>query len=115
MLPAAPDACPALYTITRTSPRGLTSGPAWVVPGTDVPVTPGVVVAVGRSDADVPPPDGPLSITCSNTMPRTTARPISPAPRMAELTLPPSRTPPPPPPPTPPPTDIAVTATAATA
>src|SRR5215211_8108727 len=106
MLPAAPDAAPALNTRTRTSARGLTFAPLAVVAGWDDPgaaadVGAGVVVGVGVVAEFVPAgveplPAGPLSITWRSTMPRTTARPTSPAPRTAELTPGPPRPPIPP-------------------
>src|SRR5215211_6495739 len=59
MLPAAPDAAPALNTRTRTSARGLTFAPLAVVAGWDDPgaaadVGAGVVVGVGDVAEFVP-------------------------------------------------------------
>src|SRR5829696_3294228 len=94
MLPAEPDAAPALKTTTRTSARGLTLPPPAVVAGCDdsgAAADVGVVGA-GLVPAGVAPfPAGLLSITWRSTMPRTTARPTSPAPRTAELTPDPPR------------------------
>src|SRR5690349_4052202 len=102
MLPAAPDAAPALKTRTRTSPRGLAVPALAVVAGWDdagaaADVGVGVVVAWLLWAAVAPFPVGPLSITCRSTIPSTTARPTSPAPRPAELTPDPPRPPMPPP------------------
>ena len=118
MLPAAPDAAPALKTRTRTSARGLALPALAVVAGWDdagaaadvgVGTVVGVVAWLVRAEV-APFPAGPLSITCRSTMPSTTARPTSPAPRTAELT------PDPPRPLMPPPAGEAiVTGTAATA
>src|SRR6266511_2920696 len=98
MLAAAPDAAPALNTTTRTSPRAFAPPPLAVVVGVDVAVPPpdcgvvaGVVLLVLPDDDPLVSPDGPLSITCRSTMPRMTARPTSPAPRIAEFTAGPSR------------------------
>src|SRR6266511_268575 len=99
MLAAAPDAAPALNTTTRTSPRAFAPPPLAVVVGVDVAAPPpdcgvvaGVVLLVLPDDDDpLVSPDGPLSITCRSTMPRMTARPTSPAPRIAEFTAGPSR------------------------
>src|SRR6266508_726097 len=79
MLAAAPAAAPALNTRTRTSPRAFAPPPLAVVEGVDVAAPPpdcgvvaGVVLLVLPDDPLLPlvSPDGPLSITCSRTMPR---------------------------------------------
>src|SRR5947207_2267882 len=101
MLPAAPDAAPALNTRTRTSARGLAFPLLAVVAGCDdagaaadvgVGAVVGVVGWLVRAGV-APFPAGPLSITCRSTMPSTTASPTSPAPRTAELTPDPPRPP----------------------
>src|SRR5215467_15668055 len=105
MLPAAPEAEPALKTTTRTSLRALTAPPLAVVAGCEeagAAADEGVgVVALLVAAGVAPLPAGPLSITCRSTMPRITARPTSPAPRTAEFTPEPSRPPPRPPTPLP--------------
>ena len=95
MLPAEPDAAPALNTTTRTSPRALGLSALAVVAGWDDSGAGADVGAVAwLVAAGVSPfPAGPLSITWRSTMPRTTARPTSPAPRTAELTPEPPRPP----------------------
>src|SRR5262249_57662373 len=88
ILPAAPDAEPALKTITRTSLRALALPALAVVVGGSVEAgaaaddgvgVVGVVPALLAAGV-APFPAGPLSTPCRSTIPRLTSRPTRPAP-----------------------------------